>query len=157
MISHTHLKASYLPDTTPLIKRPSSWQPSSSYKTAPELADPRRPLKPHVVLHTGVQKARPSMPGCDWHPRSSASKTHVLQWGKITKIFHSAAVANAKVIPFEASPKLLPLHDTHFLVISCLCGQKILSGIWEFGEFPNLTQFWSDSCRRCRDLLEMPC
>lgn len=96
MISHTHLKASYLPDTTPLIKRPSSWQPSSGCKTAPELAEPRGPPKPHGVPHTGVQKVESSVPGWDWHPGSSASKAHVLQWGKIKEIVHSPAVAKCQ-------------------------------------------------------------
>lgn len=110
MISHTHLKTSYLPDTTPLIKRPAIWQPSSSCKTAPGLAGPRRPPKPHALLHAGVRKASSSMPGCNWHPRSSANWSHVLQWGKKIEIFGSPAGANIKVMPFEASLKLLPLH-----------------------------------------------
>lgn len=114
MISHTHLKTSYLPDTTPLIKRPASWQPSSSCETAPGLAGPRGPPKPRALPHSGVRKASSSMPGCDWHPRSSANQSHVLQWKKKIKIFRSPAGVNIKVMLFDASLKLLPLHGPHF-------------------------------------------
>lgn len=114
MISHTHLKTSYLPDTTPLIKRPASWQPSSSCETAPGLAGPRGPPKAPALPHAGVWKASSSMPGCDWHPRSLANQSCVPQWKKKIKIFGSPAGANVKVMPSEASLKLLPLHGPRF-------------------------------------------
>lgn len=144
MISHTHLKTSYLPDTTPLIKRPESWLPSSSCETAPGLAGPRAPLKPHALWHAEVWKASSSMPGCTWHPRSSANWSHVLQGKKKMKIFGSPADANINVMPFKATLKLLPLHGVHFSARLKL-GWPV---IWELGVFLNRFHLWSRSCRR---------
>lgn len=141
MISHTHLKTSYLPDTTPLIKRPESWLPSSSCGTAPGLAGPRAPLKPHALRHAAVWKASSSMPGCDWHPRSSANSSHVLQGKKKLKYLVDV---NINVMQFEASLKLLPLHCVRF-------SARLILGwpaIWELGVFLNLFHLWSHSCRK---------
>lgn len=56
MISHTHLKTSYLPDTTLLVKRPSNGQPSSCWETAPGLAGPRGSPKPRAPPHAPCQR-----------------------------------------------------------------------------------------------------